>query len=147
MKNKQKRKFGFWKNKMSQIFQPVSARLGQALQLCSGQAMLMVVLILGSVMLGATTIAGFVTIQKIRTATDIMDSAMAIYAADAGLENCLYKKYSSTQLDPDFDCSSISVTLDNNASVSVQESGGVIKSIGTSNRASRAFGLFLNEGQ
>ncbi len=109
--------------------------------------MLMVVLILGSVMLGATTIAGFVTIQKIRTATDIMDSAMAIYAADAGLEKCLYYKYNSTQLNPDFNCNNVSISLDNNASASVQESGGVIKSIGLSNRASRAFGLFLNEQQ
>lgn len=89
-------------------------------------------------MLGVTTIAGFITLQKIRTATDIVDSTKAIYAADAGIEWWLYKTYAS-QGDV------ILPNFTNGASVSVEDvSENEVRSIGNANRAYRAFGLFQN---
>jgi hypothetical protein len=56
-----------------------------------GQMMLMTVLILGGVMLGATTIAGLITTYRLQQAGRARDSAMAIFAADAGLERGFYQ--------------------------------------------------------
>jgi hypothetical protein len=124
------------KNKLRQIFQQGS-----------GQAMLILVLILGATMLGVTTIAGYVSLQKIRTATDIVDSTKAIYAADSGVEWCFYEKFflaTGTSTPP---CAANvgDIKFDNGASVSVVEQDNEVKSIGTANRAYRAFGIFLDQ--
>ena len=55
-----------------------------------GQVMLLAVLSMGGIILGATTIAGFLMIHQIRQTTVAEDSARAIFAADAGLERGLY---------------------------------------------------------
>ena len=113
--------------------------------------MLIIVLILGASVLGVTTIAGYVSLQKIRAATNIIDSTKAIYAADAGIEWCLYNKFGATG-DSTFSC-----TLDPNSpqspfafsaqpsqtSVEVREDNGVIKSVGNAGSSWRAFGLFV----
>ena len=65
-------------------------RSGQAVRLCSGQAMLITVIALGGTLLGATTIAGLLMLHQIRQATDLRDSNKAIFAADAGLEMARY---------------------------------------------------------
>ena len=57
----------------------------------SGQVMLLTVLVLSGTILGATTIAGLLTLYQIRQATDFANSAKAIYAADTGIEWRLYK--------------------------------------------------------
>jgi hypothetical protein len=60
---------------------------------CSGQAMLIAVLSLGGAILGATTVAGLLTLYQIRATTDTANSARAIFAADAGTEWALFNHY------------------------------------------------------
>ncbi len=52
--------------------------------------MLLVVLILSSTILAATTIAGLLMLYQIRQSGDITNSTKAIYAADTGLEQQIY---------------------------------------------------------
>ena len=63
--------------------------------------MLIAVLSLGAAILGATTVAGLLTLYQIRATTDTANSAKAIFAADAGMEWALFNHYcagsSSTQ--------------------------------------------------
>jgi len=117
-----------------------------------GQAMLIFVLVLGATVLSVTAIAGYITLQKLRAATDIVDSTKSIYAADSGVEWCFYNKFSSMGTST-FNCdtnSSSGPKFTNNLSnstvdVSVSESENLIKSIGHSGRAYRAFGIFLDQ--
>ena len=66
----------------------------------SGQAMLIAVLSLGGAILGATAIAGFLTLYQIRTTTDSANSAKAIFAADSGTQWVLYNYYCTTDTPP-----------------------------------------------
>lgn len=61
--------------------------------LCRGQGQLMIitVLVLGGAIMGASTIAGFLMTRSIRQSTLAEDSAKAIFAADAGLENLMFE--------------------------------------------------------
>jgi hypothetical protein len=59
----------------------------------SGQAMLIAVLSLGGAILGATTVAGLLTLYQIRATTDSANSAKAIFAADSGVEWALFNYY------------------------------------------------------
>ena len=52
--------------------------------------MILTVLALGGTLLGATTVAGLLTLYQIRNSTDLTNSAKAIFAADAGLEWAFY---------------------------------------------------------
>ncbi len=61
----------------------------------NGQVMLLTVVILGGIMLGATTIAGLLMLYQIRQSTDIANSTKAIFAADAGIELSLYQWFKS----------------------------------------------------
>jgi hypothetical protein len=143
-------------------FQPsqnaTAGTAGQALQQSSGQAMLIFVLVLGATVLSVTAIAGYVTLQKLRASSDVVDSAKAIYAADSGVEWCFYNKFSTTNGTSTFDCTTSDVnpgpTFSNNLSgntvdVSVSEGGvapnTIVKSIGHSGRSYRAFGIFLDQ--
>lgn len=58
-----------------------------------GQAMLIAVLSLGGAILGATAIAGLLMTYEIRSTTDIVSSAKAIFAADSGVEWALYSAF------------------------------------------------------
>jgi hypothetical protein len=53
--------------------------------------MILTILALGGTLLGATTVAGLLTLYQIRNSTDLTNSAKAIFAADAGIEWALYK--------------------------------------------------------
>jgi len=55
--------------------------------------MLIAVLSLGGAILGATTVAGLLTLYQIRATTDTANSAKAIFAADAGTEWALFNHY------------------------------------------------------
>lgn len=118
-------------------------RLEQVLRQNSGQAMLILVMVIGSTMLGVSTIAGYISLQKIRTATDIVDSAKSIYAADAGVEWCFYQRKDN----PETPCNNEGnqPVMGNDSSVSVNQLGNIVKSIGHSNRSYRAFGIFLDQ--
>ncbi len=59
----------------------------------SGQAMLIAVLSLGGVILGATTIAGLLTLYQLRASNDAEHSAQALFAADSGVEWTLFSYY------------------------------------------------------
>lgn len=58
--------------------------------------MLIAVLSLGGAILGATAIAGFLTLYQIRTTADTENSAKAIFAADAGVEWSQFEYYTGT---------------------------------------------------
>jgi hypothetical protein len=116
---------------------------GQAIQQSSGQAMLILVLVLGATMLGVSTIAGYISLQKIRTSTDIIDSTKAIFAADSGIEWCFYNKYSPNGTST-FVCDG-SFDVGSGANVTVSQQPGLIKAVGHAGRSYRAFGLFLDE--
>jgi len=109
------------------------------------QAMLIVVMILGATMLGVATIAGYVSLQKIKTVAEIMDSTKAIYAADAGVEWCFYNKFSSNGTST-FVCDTggFVQNFSNGASFSAVESGDVIRVVGRAFNSYRSFGIFLN---
>ena len=66
----------------------------------SGQAMLITVLALGGAILGATTVAGLLTLYQIRATTDAESSAKAVFAADAGVEWAQYV-YNCVNVDAD----------------------------------------------
>lgn len=55
--------------------------------------MLIAVLALGGAILGATTVAGLLTLYQIRATTDTADSAKAIFAADSGVEWAQFNYY------------------------------------------------------
>lgn len=50
-----------------------------------GQALLLATIALGGVILGATAVAGVLTLYRLRAVTDIEHSAQAVFAADAGM--------------------------------------------------------------
>lgn len=60
--------------------------------------MLIAVLALGGAILGATTVAGLLTLYQIRATTDTADSAKAIFAADTGVEWALFNYYCGTTM-------------------------------------------------
>ena len=106
-----------------------------------GQLMLITVLILGGTILGASAIAGLITTYRIRQSSDAKDSAIAIFAADAGLERAFYRCFKQSPADcSDFDSSS--GQLSNGATYSVtylsNASFSEIRSVGSRGRVSRA---------
>jgi len=52
----------------------------------SGQAMVMMVIMMGGMMLSATAVAGLLMFYQLRQANESSASGMAVFAADAGLE-------------------------------------------------------------
>src|SRR5437870_1421192 len=56
-----------------------------------GQVLILTVLSIGGILLGATTIAGLLVAYQIRQATDLANSAKAIFAEDTGIEWGLYQ--------------------------------------------------------
>ncbi len=56
----------------------------------SGQAILIVVVFMGAIMVGISVISGYLLTQRLKTSVDIINSTKAIYAADAGIEAQLY---------------------------------------------------------
>ncbi len=57
----------------------------------SGQVMLVTALLMSGMLLGATVVAGLLTVNQLRQATDVTNSARAIFAADAGAELQRYR--------------------------------------------------------
>lgn len=133
------------KNKSKKLFTIHSSLFAQN----AGQAMLLTILMLGGAILGASTIAGYLMILKIKASSDITNSTKAIFAAETGIEWELYKCF---QCNPDVVCDSGCTALDfqkpsmsNDSQVIssvVRDGAGApksIKSIGESAGAYRAF--------
>ncbi len=58
-----------------------------------GQAILLSIIVIGGVILGATTIAGFLTAVQLRQSNDAANSAKAIFAAETGINCGVYTFY------------------------------------------------------
>src|SRR3989344_3239492 len=58
-----------------------------------GQVMLLTVLILSALFLSATAVAGLLMVYQLSQVTKIVESAQAIFAADAGIERSLFLVY------------------------------------------------------
>ena len=111
-----------------------------------GQVMLMTVLIMSGTILGATTIAGLLTLYQIRQSANISDSTKAIYAADAGIEYELFRIFKTDKYEqcvlrtclPDY---SFSNSLSNGASFTATVPADVsyIESAGNAGKSFRAF--------
>ena len=54
-----------------------------------GQAMILITIITGFIILSATVIAGFLMHMELRQSNDAITSGMAVFATDAGLEDAL----------------------------------------------------------
>jgi hypothetical protein len=59
--------------------------------------MLIAVLSLGGAILGATAVAGLLTLYQLRAANDSQNSAKAIFAADSGVEWTLFDYYCTNE--------------------------------------------------
>lgn len=101
-----------------------------ALRANTGQVMLLTVLILGGVVLGVSTVAGYITVQKIRQSSNSANSTKAIFAADTGIEWEMYKQFKGSADKP---------VLSNGADFETSGIGDVKKSIGRAGDSSRAF--------
>jgi len=97
----------------------------------NGQIILLTVLVLAGSMLAASTIAGYLMLLKIRGASDITNSAKAIFAADSGVEWELYKQINNVDYPKP--------ALSNGADFTTSKDGSMIKSIGSANNVYRAF--------
>ncbi len=58
-----------------------------------GQAMLLTVTVLSSVILGAASLASVLVTYQLRQVTDSRISAQAIFATDAGIERALFERF------------------------------------------------------
>ncbi|MBI3638519.1 hypothetical protein HY227_02140 [Candidatus Wolfebacteria bacterium] len=105
-----------------------------------GQVMIITVAVLGSSLLIASTIAGYLMILQIRHSTDVVNSAKAIFAADSGVEWDLYLRYKESNLDPDTP-KTPQPQMTNGSTFSVESTATSTKSIGESSGIHRAFGL------
>ena len=102
--------------------------------------MLITVMMLSAAILASTSLAGLLILYQLRQATDATASTKAIFAADAGLERALYNesKLGGTEIYP---LKPLQV-FDNGATYTVTKDDtdpSLIKSIGQSGRAARAF--------
>jgi len=113
-------------------FKATPRRVNSKLKTTTGQAMLLTVLILCGSILGASTIAGYLMLLKIRNSSDITNSTKAIFAAETGIEWELYKQFKDGSNYPE-------PSLSNNTDFTSSNDGTVIKSIGQSLNSYRAF--------
>ncbi|MFA5083937.1 MAG: hypothetical protein WC475_00925 [Candidatus Paceibacterota bacterium] len=97
-----------------------------------GQVMLMTVLVIGGLLLGASSIAGLLMVYQIRQSSDVVNSTKAIFAADTGIEWELYRLFAN----PGY----AKPIMTNQADFSTIVYGtSTIKSVGTAGHSSRAF--------
>ena len=108
-----------------------------------GQAMLLTVMLLTGVILSTTSLAALITLYQMRQATDAASSSQAIFAADAGIECALYKKFKEEKIDVILSQECSQIDFGNKAKVEVVAEGGSIKSVGKSRRSARAFEVIL----
>jgi hypothetical protein len=120
----------------------------------AGQVMVLTVLALGGTILGATTVAGLLMLYQVRQATDLGNSARAIFAADAGMEQSFFNIFCKGDESKSSYCPApeFPVRFSNGAAVKVtcyDDSGSVlptcdettrnVRAVGSAGNASRAF--------
>ncbi len=96
-----------------------------------GQVILLTVVIMGVSMLIASTVAGYLLLVQIRQSSDITNSTKAIYAADAGVEWSLYRRFKDGERP--------APAFFNETSMTVTETVSTTKSVGKSRNTYRAF--------
>ncbi len=115
----------------------------------SGQVMILTVLALGGTILGAATVASLLVVYQIRQSTDLANSARAIFAADTGIEWGLYNSITGQVASLPIFTNGASVNVNCYDALAAQlpdcnsTSTALIKSLGKSGSATRAFGLTL----
>ena len=136
--------------------------MNQALIRNSGQVMLLTVLVVSGTILGATTIAGMLTLNQLRQANNISLSTQALFAADAGIEWELFKFFKPEIAAQDEDNDGLldlAPQLTNNTCLLTSSDQSSIKSVGCAGGAptlscsdtacprpvNRAFQIFLEE--
>lgn len=112
--------------------------------------MLLSMLILGGILLGASTLAGLLMLYQFRQASNVGESTQALFAADAGME---WGLYCVIKVRPAGSCNSIprpaftngaNFTVAFYPSTSTPRDGYTsMRSVGISGRTSRAFELFI----
>ena len=105
----------------------------------NGQVMILSVVFLGSVLFSATAIAGLLLVYQIRQANDALNSAKAIFAADAAIEWQTYKYYKSSSV------GNLQFSNGARASSTVITSPGklIIRSQGFADKVTRALEAFF----
>ena len=96
-----------------------------------GQAMLIVVLTLSALLGMSTALSGLLVAYELRQTAGLTQSAVAIYAADSGIEYELYRKYKNVDYP--------APVFHNSASVRTSATPASIRSVGQSGSAARAF--------
>lgn len=97
--------------------------------------MLMTVLVLSGSILGASTIAGYLMLLKIRHSSALTNSTQAVFAADTGIEFEFYKLFKN----PDYPAPIMTNGTAFTSSNSLVGSFTVIKALGVANNIARAF--------
>jgi hypothetical protein len=106
--------------------------------------MILAVLALGGTILGATTIAGLLTVYGLRQSGAAAQSAQAIYAADAGVEWALYRFFVGTTSTPALvftNGASVQITCDPVDCFDENASSISVRSLGKAGGVARAFEL------
>ena len=97
-----------------------------------GQVMLSTVLVIGGLLLGASSIAGLLMVYQLRQTSNAINSTKAIFAADTGIEWELYVMLK----DPNYP----KPAMTNQSDFSTTVYGtSTVRSVGTSGNSSRAF--------
>lgn len=113
-----------------------------------GQTMVLTVMLLSGAVLGATAIVGLLMIYEIRNAVDIINSAKALAAADAGIQCALMKRKEVQEFSTSSrNCGETTpISLSSSGArysvTEVMDDEGVaigVRSTGTSGRISRSF--------
>lgn len=117
-----------------------------------GQIMILSVLLLSAAILGATTVASMIVLFQLKRTSGAEHSARAIFAADAGVEEVLYRYFGGgcppllTQDANYFEIGTDQFDIDVSYQAEIDcgdPSGDSAESLGESNQAHRAFGLSL----
>ncbi|MDP3947140.1 MAG: hypothetical protein Q8Q41_00415 [bacterium] len=105
--------------------------------------MLLSMLIMGGILLGASTLAGLLMLYQIRAASNAGQSAQAIFAADTGIEWELYKALKDPGYPKPMMSNGTSFTTSYIPATSTPPDSESVRSIGTGGRTSRAFEIFF----
>jgi hypothetical protein len=106
----------------------------------SGQVMILTVVLISGAILSATSLAGLLVMYQLKQSTDVLNSAKAVFAADAGIE-CTVYNYNvpdPMHVPRGVDCSKWD--LSNKSIFTTQMvNATTVVSIGKSGRSTRAF--------
>lgn len=112
----------------------------------NGQALILTVMVLGSVMIGTTVIAGMLIKNQLRQSVGVIESNQALFAADAGLEWEMYRFFvNNSAPQPTIMLPGVSFQTCSPVGTVCPPpfATATIRSIGSSGQSSRAFEVVL----